>query len=213
MIDISLKRFGRLVALTCESRRNKSGVMCCHWLCVCDCGAKTTVFSNNLRRGLTKSCGCLRAEVSAKRMTKHGEYGSKAYRSWAHMLGRCNNSNDKKYKDYGGRGISVYRQWFDFSKFLSDMGPCPKEMSIDRIDNDGNYEPGNCRWATQKTQQNNRRTNRLVSYNGDTLTVSQWAIKLKINYGSLLSRLDRGWSIERALTTKINIQYRKCSPT
>lgn len=122
------------------------------------------------------------------------------FRAWHSMRERCSNQNNPSYHNYGGRGISVCARWATFVNFISDMGlkPSPKH-SLNRIDNDGNYEPGNCEWATKTKQDNNRRTNKFVSFNGQTHTVADWARLLNINYVTLVSRFRYGWPIDRIL--------------
>jgi len=119
------------------------------------------------------------------------------------MLNRCKNPDAPNYERYGGRGITVYSRWERFEDFLEDMGQRPEGTTIDRINNDGNYEPDNCRWATAKQQQNNTNANVNISFNGETNTMAQWADKLGINYHTLHTRFDRGWTVERALTWRI----------
>ncbi len=152
-------RFGRLTLLSDIGRSDDGSVL---WRCRCDCGTEKVVKAYRLRNGNTRSCGCLQAESRTISNTKHGhsvsnETRSTTYNSWASMLNRCRNKNYHRYKDYGGRGISVCDRWNKFDAFLSDMGERPLGTTLDRLNNDGNYEPGNCRWATQHEQQNNRR--------------------------------------------------------
>lgn len=160
-LDINNQRFGRLVALQ-PNRRDQSGWW---WLCICDCGKQTVVRGVVLRRGDTRSCGCAMYETK----TKHGHHRrhngrhnpSPTYKSWAGMLTRCRNSKQRGYHNYGGRGITVCKRWLTFTNFLADMGERPLGTSLDRIDNDGNYEPNNCRWATTKEQSINKRGKKL----------------------------------------------------
>ena len=160
LIDLSGQRFHRLtvVARVANSRHGNA-----RWLCRCECGAQVEVAACNLKSGHSKSCGCLRREfASARRWYKHGHATSSRrspeYRSWTSMRARCNYSGARGFMDYGGRGISVCERWNSFELFLADMGPKPSpQHSIDRIDPDGDYEPGNCRWATSKEQATNKR--------------------------------------------------------
>jgi hypothetical protein len=162
-LDISGLRFGRLTALHIDPLRGTNR----HWVCACECGNRATVQISRLRSGKTKSCGCLRSEVlraicgKARRRHGHASNWEKTseYHSWQAMWRRCTNPKHKSYADYGGRGIRVCDRWKDFSKFLEDMGLKPgRGFSIDRIENQGNYEPGNCKWSTPKQQAGNRRS-------------------------------------------------------
>ena len=123
----------------------------------CTCGRKSIVTLGHLRTGHTTSCGCLKLAVLAQRSTRHGKYGTRTYDAWASMMQRCYNPNKRQFKDWGGRGIVVCDAWHDFAAFYADMGDPAPRLSLDRIDNDGNYEPGNCRWATASQQAYNRR--------------------------------------------------------
>jgi hypothetical protein len=155
IIDLTGKRFGRLVVLALHAEKSRFG-----WVCRCDCGGERIVRGSDLIRGMSKSCNCLRKEMFAKRSTKHGLCRSRAYQSWKGMKARCFNPRDRAYPDYGGRGITVCERWLIFENFYADMGERPPGMSLDRINNDGNYEPGNCRWATVAEQLANRRPRR-----------------------------------------------------
>jgi hypothetical protein len=159
VINLRGRRFGRLKVI--ERAPNTSDWKA-RWCCRCDCGAELIVLSSNLRRGNTRSCGCLRrdrcADVGSVGYIVHGRTGTSEHRAWVNMLQRCENPNHKSYKNYGGRGIAVCERWHDFQAFVADVGPRPSpSLSLDRIDNDGGYEPGNVRWATRSEQNSNRR--------------------------------------------------------
>lgn len=156
IVDLENQRFGNLVVLKEAGRTNDKKVT---WLCLCDCGATKVISGRSLRVGLTKSCGCIHKKQLIERSTVHGKSRTRENYVWSSMKQRCLNSRNKAYKNYGGRGISVCDRWLSsFEDFINDMGPKPFEgAQIDRINNDGNYEPTNCRWVTKQENHMNRR--------------------------------------------------------
>lgn len=192
------KRFGRLIVL---APAGVSTSRLIRWLCQCNCGTEKIIDGGTLRRGHALSCGCYRNECSrerAKNQGSHKQSHTRAYKSWATMIQRCTNTKNPKYPRYGGRGIRVCQKWLQFAGFFEDMGPCPDGCTIDRKNNDGNYEPGNCRWATQKEQARNKHNNRLVAIHGQNRPVAEWCEILGLSHVMVRMRLHRGWPIERA---------------
>ena len=203
LIDLISKKFGRLTVVG-RAASDSNGKT--KWLCRCDCGVVISVYAGNIRRPNTQSCGCLRRETTAKSKTRHGNarkgLQTAEYRSWASLIGRCTNGRNHVFASYGGRGITVCDRWRDdFEVFLSDMGPKPgPEYSIDRIDNNRGYEPGNCRWATAKEQARNRRNRRVVEFQGVGRSILEWTRILGLSLSCLRHRFDRGWSTDQAFT-------------
>jgi len=189
------KRYGRLTVIR---RSDKATYRGASWLCRCDCGMKTVVASCHLRKGDTRSCGCLRVDVGRELLTTHGLYYERMseYWTWNDMIRRCYSPKRKRYPDYGGRGIRVCKRWREsFANFFADMGPRPKRLTLERKNNDGNYTPKNCCWATRKQQVHNRRdlvaTHRKLTreqayfirdaYNAGGVTQQQLADKFKVH--------------------------------
>jgi hypothetical protein len=199
--DLTGKKFGRWTAL--EYVGLVRGAR--RWRCACECGNTKEVNTKELLQGRTNSCGCLAAELSSKRRFVHGLSNSKIHRIWSHILTRCLNSNNKDYPRYGGRGITICERWMNFENFLEDMGIPPTDLhSIDRERVNGNYEPGNCRWATAKEQARNRRNSLIVSHNGISVTAAEWDESLGFFRGTVAKRIRKGWSISEAIETPIN---------
>lgn len=190
-IDLSGKVFGRW---TVHSESHQKGTMV-YWHCACECGVKRAVLGADLKRGMSKSCGCLMREMSAEAKTTHKLSSHKAYRSWIEMKSRCLNPDKEGFKDYGGRGITICPLWDTFEGFWQDMGDTWQEgLSIDRIDTDGNYDSGNCKWSTPKEQANNRRSNFLVTLDsGETMTLTQAAERHGLTAATVSSRVRYGW--------------------
>lgn len=199
--DISGKRFGRLLAIEVVGKdKHRNSV----WRCMCDCGNETFVACGSLTAGNIRSCGCLKIEMTKKANTRHGAKTGGAempeYRSYRAAKERCRSKNNHAYQNYGGRGIEF--RFGSFDEFLAEIGPKPSpKHTLDRIDNDGHYEPGNVRWATRVEQNNNKCNNKLIEFQGKTKTLAQWCRKLNLDYNKVKRRLYRGWPVDRALLT------------
>ena len=202
-VDITGQTFQYLTAVK-PVGSGKGGVM---WECLCKCGKTTNATAKNLRSGNTKSCGCLNSEKVVARNKAgalHGMTKTRTWISWDSMIQRCTNPEHKSFDDYGGRGIKVCPAWLnEFSAFYKDMGERPAGKTLDRIDTNGNYEPGNCRWATPTEQSNNRLNNRVIEFDGRKQTVAEWARELGMSRQTLRHRLIN-WSIEDALTVGVS---------
>lgn len=192
-------KIGRLTAVEMVQRDDKWRDH--RWRFSCECGGEKVVGIKQVTSGHTSSCGCLFSEVMRKRNTTHGLSQHKgAYRSWKDMRSRCLNPNDSDYADYGGRGIAFDPRWNSFETFFADMGDRPADMSLDRIDVNGNYCPDNCRWADAMTQANNKRSNRLIEHNGEAKTLSQWCRHFGLEHSKVAYRLAQGMSFEAAFS-------------
>ncbi len=204
--DIFGKRFGRLLVLSESKPASKWKTFV---KCKCDCGAEKFIREDHIKSGRSKICGCLNREATLKSNSKHGGCRRSGHAPefdvWVGMNSRCHNPSYPAFYRYGGRGISVCEKWHhSYANFISDMGrkPTPSH-TIERLNNNGNYEPSNCKWATRKEQANNRRTNHFMTHAGKTLTASQWSEILGIHSLTLVARSKRGWSDEKTLTTPL----------
>lgn len=194
--EMTGKQFGRLTVIKRDGYQG-TAIM---WSCVCFCGKTTRVRGGHLRDGRIKSCGCLNSEMTKTRSTTHGRTRTPEHRTWVNIRARCGDPKHISYKYYGAKGVKVSPQWDAFSTFLRDMGMRPsKDHSIDRIDPDGDYAPGNCRWATEIEQQNNRRNTKWITLYGDTHSESEWCRIRGFRAQVIGQRLRRGWSIRDAI--------------
>lgn len=196
-------KFGRLTVIKrAEDYVSPKGYVALNWECECDCGQQAVVRGCNLKSGASQSCGCKR--VLQPNRTIHGGKGTRLYTIWKSMKNRCENENEPSFVCYGARGIRVCEEWSCFDSFRdwAMSNGYRDDLSIDRIDNDKGYYPDNCRWATLVEQANNKRNNHMLTFNGETHTMSQWAEITGISYQKLKDRINKcKWSIEKALTT------------
>lgn len=170
------------------------------WRCVCECGEIRVIPGNSLRAGRNKSCGCLSPKFTSERTKKHGMSLSRVYGIWRGMIARCSDASvGKTRKLYHDKGIRVCERWMKFENFLEDMGVPEKHQSIDRKDGSKGYEQKNCRWADSKIQANNTSANLIITLNGVCLTASEWSDRTGIKANTIVYRIRRGWSPDRAL--------------
>ena len=193
--DLTGRRFGRLVVVECAGQAKRHDNY--RWRCRCDCGNVIIAKASALKERCVRNCGCVRR--------KHMKTYSPEYRSWRGMKTRCFDAKNPAYPNYGGRGISVYPGWVDsFQAFLGYIGPKPSPMhTLNRINNDGNYEPGNVRWALPREQANNRRSTLAITYDGETLSSEEWSRRTGIPACTIRRRLEHGWSDEAAVATPV----------
>lgn len=197
--DMTNYEFNGCVVL--KRAENKGKNVC--WLCRCYCGNNFVVRSTDIRTGNTKSCGCLNKKLAGDRARKHGNRNSRLYNIWNNMKMRCINPNSISFKNYGGRGIKVCDNWFNsfenFYKWAMNNG-YDNTLTLDRIDNDGDYKPSNCKWSDYTHQERNRRNNHILEYNNEKHTIAEWSELTGIPYKTLWKRVKKGWSVEKSLT-------------
>lgn len=201
-IDLSNKKFGRLLVVRrVESNGSRKRTV---FLCICDCGKTLIVRSDDLRNGHSSSCGCFKNELTITRSTVHGMHKHLLYSTWNAMVQRCNNPKATGFIYYGGRGIAVCERWNNFENFLADMVPRPTPShSLDRYPrNNGNYEPGNCRWATKIQQANNKRNNHIIEFKNQRNTLTQWSVILGISQQRLFYQIKH-WPMEKVFASII----------
>ena len=203
--DLTGQQFGRWTVMSYQPKQRKDGKLRSAYLCRCSCGTESVIDTDNLKSGRTLSCGCLKVERQSERQKTHGESDTKLYNVWCAIKRRCYNKNTKAYSRYGGRGISMCAEWKEsyesFRDWAYDNGYC-SGLTVDRINNDGDYSPDNCRLTTIKEQCNNRSTNRKYTLNGETHNVTEWAEIVGIPATKIFCRIYNGWSFERAIATK-----------
>lgn len=205
--DFVGQSFGRLVVINYQGKSTYDDHL---WLCRCICGNTRAVSMQSLKRGYSSSCGCLKKELISKRSKKHSMTKTKIYKCWQNMKNRCLDPSNIGYKDYGGRGITICDRWLlSFENFYADMGLPPNaDYSIERVDNDGPYTQDNCVWAPRLRQNRNSRHNRLVTINGITKCISEWAEETGIPANVVYARLHRGgWTEEEAILTPLLLHW------
>lgn len=202
VIDLTGKKYGRLTVIKHVGKDKHNNAI---WECKCACGNIINIRGATLRTGRAKSCGCLHKEMTkqlAKNNITHNMSNTRLYRVWQNIKSRCYYKQNNRYKYYGGRGIKVCDEWLNNFKSFYDWSISngyQDNLTIDRINVNSNYEPNNCRWVNQKTQQRNKRNNKTYTVNGETLCLSEWCEKLNLNYNTVSTRLHRNYTIEKAL--------------
>lgn len=208
-IDLTGQRFGRLAVV--ERAWSRKGQL--FWLCKCDCGKECVIQGSSLRGGRTRSCGCLHNQMAGERIEEINALhpssivNKNLYRTWSNMRQRCRNPNNPEYRNYGGRGIKVCLEWdtdfFAFERWALESG-YQYGVSIDRINNDGDYTPVNCRWVNALMQSNNQRRTIMLTYKGETKALRFWADEYGLPRNVVKCRIRSGWTVERALTEPVH---------
>lgn len=201
-INLTGMKYGRLSVKEIDYRENYRT----YWKCLCECGKTCIVEGGNLRSGRQKSCGCYKTDLSTARLTKHGMNKTRLHTIWVEMRRRCNNHKDSAYVNYGGRGITVCNEWERFEPFMewAIKEGYRESLSLDRVDNDKGYEPGNCRWATRIDQGNNKRNNVVICHNGISKTLSEWSREVGVPYKTLYSRHVRNQIVLKELKEEVD---------
>ena len=211
--DLTNQKFGKLIVIKYFGKAKDGHSI---WQCKCECGNIVNVSSNSLKNNNTKSCGCLSLKIKKSRnkekcnFYKHGKTKTRLFNIWHSMKQRCLINTNRNYKLYGGRGIKICNEWLNkengfinFYNWAINNG-YKDNLTIDRINNNGDYKPNNCRWVSQKQQSNNRRTNHYITYNGETHTIAEWSDITKIKSSTISKRINKyKWSIEKSLTTEV----------
>lgn len=196
-LDITGEHFGRLKVNHIAGRNKHNQIL---WHCTCECGKEAVVIGHLMRYGYTQSCGCLHREMASKINLSHGMAQKPIYRIWRSMMQRCYDKNSNAYGRYGGRGISVCESWQDFNSFYADMGDRPEGLSLERVDNDGDYSPENVVWADAKAQARNRRSTVYLEHDGQRKSMAEWAEDVGMDIKTLWMRINRGMPVDVALT-------------
>lgn len=208
LIDLSGQKFGRWTVLSRDISVEKSHAF---WICLCDCGSRKSVSGSCLRRGISKSCGCLRNEDFGKKSTTHGKSYSLEYKTWQSMIARCYYPSKESFKNYGAKGIKVCDEWKNsFEQFYKDMGKRPfQSASLDRIDNSKGYSKENCRWASMQEQERNKTNNIVVEFNGFKGCLTEVCEHFGLNLSAIRSRIYKGWTVSDALSKPIRFKSEK----